>query len=318
MKELLKNTPAYKIIAADKAANTLSHAYLVVCEDERMSGEYLAALAKLIACDKADYCDECRTCALISARKHSDVVFYPAEGKKLSVADADELVEESVVKPLELKEKLFVIDGIENLRQYQNKLLKTIEEPPANVRLLLGSVREAAVLPTIKSRVKVLSIPPFSESELMKAASAACPDTEKLSVAVSLSGGKLGEAYRIYNDDGAVVLYFTVCDMLKNMRSAKDVLSYADKLKDASSSELAGTLKVCLGAVQRTVCGGQPIKNELLGVEKLYTEGMLAEIITRIGEIEKSISFNANKTMVLDSLLFAVMEGKAKWQRLSV
>lgn len=317
MKTLLTGSPAYKVIAADKKSNTLSHAYLVVCSDEGMIGRYLTELAKLLSCENADYCDNCRICSLVSAHSHPDVFFYPKDGKKLSVADADEIIEESVVKPLELKEKIFVVEKVEDFGQYQNKLLKTVEEPPRNVRLILGTTREAAVLPTIKSRVKTLSIPDFSDEELMRAAKKDCPDEQKLSVAVSLAGGKLGEVYRYYGDD-TVVTYLTVCDMIMNMRRASDVLGYASRLKDVPQKDLLSITKACFACVQRAASGGEKLKKELSGAEKIYSPGMLFDIIDRISGIEKTVNFNGNKVMVVDSLLFAVMEEKAKWQRLSV
>ena len=51
----------------------------------------------------------------------------------------------------------------------QNKLLKTLEEPPKNVHILLGATSEYPLLATLKSRVKKLEIPPFDNQTIYKA-----------------------------------------------------------------------------------------------------------------------------------------------------
>ena len=317
MRELLKKTAAYRIIASDKKENTLSHAYLITSADEDTLSDYLTELAKLIVCKDEEYCDGCRDCKLIASHVHPDVMFYPKE-KKLSVADADEIVEESVVKPLELDKKVFVINKIEELNQYQNKLLKTIEEPPKNVILLIGAAREAAVLPTIRSRVKTVNIPLFTKKELLDYGKTAFDDKARLEVAVNLSGGKVGELRRFYADETAMELYSLCVSLLHSMRSASDVLYFAAKLADYKIADVISVLKVLLGKIGRIICGEEEKDNKIKESAALFTAGAVVDIVGRLNELEKSVNFNGNKTMLIDEVLFAVMEGKHRWQRLSV
>lgn len=51
----------------------------------------------------------------------------------------------------------------------QNKLLKTLEEPPANVHILMGATSEYGLLPTVLSRVRRLEIHPFPDRVLLSA-----------------------------------------------------------------------------------------------------------------------------------------------------
>ena len=317
MRELLRKTAAYKIIAGDKKENMLSHAYLVTSADADMLGDYLTELAKLIVCKNTGYCNECRDCKLITSHIHSDVIFYPKD-KKLSVADADEIVSESIVKPLELEKKIFVIDKIESLNQYQNKLLKTIEEPPKNVILLMGASREAAVLPTIRSRVKTINIPPFTRNELLSYGKTVYDDKSRLEIAVSLADGKVGELKRFYADETAMELYSLCVSCLRSMRSASDVLYYASKLADYKISDAINIFKVLLGKIGRMICSTEEKKGKIGEAASFFTIGAVADIVDRLNELEKSINFNGNKTMLIDEVLFAIMEGKHRWQRLSV
>ena len=65
-------------------------------------------------------------------------------------------------------------------------------------------------------------------------------------------------------------------------------------------------------------------KRESLGYEELYQNsqklryGSVIAIIERINALERSAHFNLNSTILADSILFAVMEEKTKWQKLSV
>lgn len=302
------NSTAYKVIKKDKEEGKLSHAYLIVCQDAAMLDSYMVEFAKLIA--ESGSFDDIRACMLIEKKMHPDVSFYP-NGKKLNVANADEIVANSIIKPLELDKRIFVLEKIEDLAQYQNKLLKTIEEPPKNVHLLMGTVRENAVLSTVKSRSKKLTIPLFSEKELMEALKDQCDDKERLKLAVSLSGGKLGEALRYYEMPEAAELFNYSVSVMKDMNKASDILPFASKMKGYKAEDVVSAIKLVCGKI---------INDEKFCVENgiMIRVAVVTAVVERLNKIERSLNFNANATMVIDGILFAVMEEKARWQRLSV
>ncbi|MBP5177134.1 MAG: hypothetical protein ILP02_00955 [Clostridia bacterium] len=303
-------TNAYRIIKADKESGSLSHAYLVSCADESMLESYLIELSKLIVCDDYETASSTRDGMLIEKKAHPDVSFYPKE-KKLSVVSADEIIAQSVIKPLELSLRLFVLVKFEELAQYQNKLLKTLEEPPKNVILLMGTVNENAVLPTVRSRSKALTVPLFSDERLFSVLRPDCPDEKKLSLSVSLSGGRLGEALRYYRADYTEDLFDLAVGIMLKMTKAGDVLSYAARMKNFAVNEVIAALKVVCG---KALSGDEQYKNIL----NAYRPAVLIAIADRLNKFEKTVNFNANATMVTDGVLFAVMEEKSKWQRLSV
>jgi DNA polymerase-3 subunit delta' len=69
--------------------------------------------------------------------------------------EVNELIEESYLKPIEGDKKIFIVNRAESINHVaQNKLLKTLEEPPKGVHIIMGATNEHALLPTIKSRVK--------------------------------------------------------------------------------------------------------------------------------------------------------------------
>ena len=178
--DLIKSTNAYKIIAGEKKRGALSHAYLIVCPDGDYLKEYLKVFACLIACND-DGCEKCRVCNLISEEGYADCVFYPKDGGKILTADVDDLVSQTYVKPLENKTRIFVLSNVENMGGVaQNKILKTLEEPPENVCILMGATMDYSLLPTIKSRVKSIYVPPFGDKILKDTLIADFTDIKKL------------------------------------------------------------------------------------------------------------------------------------------
>lgn len=316
MKNLLKNSSAYKIIASDKKQNKLNHAYLVMCQDGDMHDEYLKILAKLIMCNDAEFCDDCRVCKLIDNKSHPDIAFFPKDGK-LKTDSADELIRQSVVKPFELDKRLFVVRKIEELNQYQNKLLKTLEEPPKNVYMLISTERPVAVLPTVKSRSKIVEIQDFSEQELLKTAMSMGYSGDRLMLAVKLCGGKLGRLIRYYENDDLLAIKDLACDMLCNM-TGKNLPEYAGKLKNISVKDFISVTKLLLNKllIYLTDKKVDPLYKNLYQNTEKWRYGSIIAIIERLNGFEKSINFNMNNAILVDGVLFAIMEEKTKWQKL--
>lgn len=316
MKNLLKNSSAYKIIASDKKQNKLNHAYLVMCQDGDMHDEYLKILAKLIMCNDAEFCDDCRVCKLIDNKSHPDIAFFPKDGK-LKTDSADELIRQSVVKPFELDKRLFVVRKIEELNQYQNKLLKTLEEPPKNVYMLISTERPVAVLPTVKSRSKIVEIQDFSEQELLKTAISMGYLGDRLMLAVKLCGGKLGRLIRYYENDDLLAIKDLACDMLCNM-TGKNLPEYAGKLKNISVKDFISVTKLLLNKllIYLTDKKVDPLYKNLYQNTEKWRYGSIIAIIERLNGFEKSINFNMNNAILVDGVLFAIMEEKTKWQKL--
>ena len=317
MNDLFRSTTAYRIISEDKRKERLSHAYLITVEDGDLLPVYLKQAAKLIACPGDDYCDECRVCKLIDKNMHPDVGFYPKD-KKMSVADADDIVDQSVVKPLELDKRVFVIERPETLNQNQNKLLKTIEEPPKNVYIIMGAEKSSAILPTIRSRAKVVFVPDFTADELLDLTADVFPDAHKARVAALLSGGKIGVMEKMYGDDRTEELFDNALGFLSEARSARDLPGYYSDFSAVSPSELSNTLKVCLNETIRQKCGYKSIIDDkrIKKCADSFPMGALLAISERLCALEKNAYFNGNATMIKDAALFAVLEEKAKWLKL--
>jgi DNA polymerase-3 subunit delta' len=83
-----------------------------------------------------------------------------------------------------------------------NALLKVLEEPPADVTLLLVSHQPSGLLPTIRSRCRELRLVPMAPREMAEAMAAAGGEASNGEALATLAGGSVGAAIRLANLDG--------------------------------------------------------------------------------------------------------------------
>ena len=105
--------------------NTLSHAHLIAGEDGVGKGKLANILAKFILNGDLD-------------REYVDIINYSSEKSSFGVDDVRDIIEEVYKKPFEKDKKVIIIyEGNKLTIQAQNALLKTIEEPPKGVYIII-------------------------------------------------------------------------------------------------------------------------------------------------------------------------------------
>lgn len=327
--DFLKKSNAYKTIARDKIKGRMSQSYLVICRDVRLNRFYLKALAKLIMCPNDDeFCDECRACRMIDKELSYDCTIYPKEGEKIKAEDIDRLAGEfSYTKPLEGDNKLFVIVGAENMLPVsQNKLLKTLEEPPKGVYILLGAQSEAPLLPTVKSRCRKLEIPLFSSETIYETLKDDYPDKSKLKLVSELVFGQPGLVEEVYNGSRIYENVSLAFETLSMMTSSSQLPAYSTriaKLEREAFIEYIEVLKLVMRDILMVKEGKQQyvfIPDRIEETEKMasrFETGSLISLITLLGDITRRTDFYANANMLADKVLFAILEERYKWQKLS-
>lgn len=289
MQALLKQTTAYTLMKAEAEEGRLSHAYLLLLDDKRNLRSALKIFAKaFFECELDEYdeygeADENpfekqtysleqrkRISSLIEGETFSDCLFFPEEGKRFSVEDAEKVAEESLLMPVEGDKKLFVItDFAEATAQAQNKLLKLLEEPPKGAYFLLGATVVFPVLQTVRSRTEKLEIPPFSEKQI-----SAC-------------------LQRLYGDKYTAEEYdLCAASACGSVGGAQDILEsgYYPELSD-----LAFSLCLCNAStlpILAKKAGDSKHKKELLALLRIiYKDALLLK-----SNNEKFISLKAEKT----------------------
>jgi len=105
--------------------------------------------------------------------------------------------------------RVVIVDDADTMnRNSQNAILKILEEPPSQTLLILIAHRMGALIPTIRSRCRMVSFQPLSLenfSTLMKKEQAGLPDTD-IRTLYGISGGSVGQGVRILNEGGLEVV----------------------------------------------------------------------------------------------------------------
>lgn len=102
--------------------------------------------------------------------------------------------------------RVIVVDAIDDLEAgAANALLKTLEEPPAKTLFLLISHSPGRLLPTIRSRCRLLRFPPIDDATLRDWLVAQRPlaDMRQIGAAITAAGGIPGRALELVDGDTA-------------------------------------------------------------------------------------------------------------------
>ncbi|MBM4405004.1 MAG: DNA polymerase III subunit delta' [Chloroflexi bacterium] len=147
-------------------------------------------------------CGACAQCKRILDGKHADVQVVGLGGdgeetqKEISIKQVEALQEMASLAPFEGAHRVFIIENAELLNvNAANRLLKTLEEPPAQVCILLLSREPAKLLPTIVSRCRVYDLRSVPEQAITDALMKLHgTDKERARELARLSEGRIGWA----------------------------------------------------------------------------------------------------------------------------
>jgi DNA polymerase-3 subunit delta' len=146
--------------------------------------------------------------------------------------------------------RIAVVDAVEDLnRSGENALLKVLEEPPQRTLLLLASHAPGRVLPTIRSRCRMLMLRPLAADDVVRAAAAATgmdSDNDEIHAAAAASGGSVGRALALLEGD-ALELHRQVGTLLAGLPSLDP------RALHALGDEIAGTEAATLAAFMDAV-----------------------------------------------------------------
>jgi DNA polymerase III subunit delta' len=112
-------------------------------------------------------------------------------GRNIRVVQIRGLIPFLGVSPSLSPRRAIVIDSVDDLEGgAANALLKNLEEPPAHTLFLLVSHAPDRLLPTIRSRCRVLRLAPLSDDAMASALRAALPDADEAEIAALIRAGE--------------------------------------------------------------------------------------------------------------------------------
>jgi len=170
-----------KLTEIDQVQSSLRHAYLVLGARQAGKRTLAEAFAKALFCTDTTLraCNRCRSCYLFDHGNHPDFrIIKPLDkngnvdriGGTLRTEQAAEIIRDVVMRPMEGRYKIFIIQDLHTANDsFANKLLKTLEEPPEHAIFILTALDRNHILPTIVSRCQLLELRPLAPSLIAEA-----------------------------------------------------------------------------------------------------------------------------------------------------
>ncbi len=223
-----------------------SHAYIITGEKE--SGkEFIARIfAKTLMCTgrHEDYgliepCHKCHSCIQADSASNPDIITVTHEKPNtISVDEIRAICDDVVIKPYVGPYKIYIFpDGEKMNIQAQNALLKTLEEPPSYVVMLILTDNLDVFLPTILSRCVVLPMKPAPDEDikhfLMKEYHT--PDY-RADLCVSFARGNVGKAILLSQNEDFERMRKQTFSLLQKI-SRKELHEILDLVKEIETPQ---------------------------------------------------------------------------------
>lgn len=317
--KLIESLNAFKNFKNSLMADSLSQAYLFVCEDKLTLNLFLKRLQLLLACESSIPCEKCTNCIKVLAGSHPDVLIYP-KSKNFVVADASEIYDTIQVKPMLLNKKTYVIENIDNAtEQAQNKMLKVIEEPPTGVIFLLSASNENKVLKTITSRVQKIHLDKLNKNLLQQTLNL---NENIKDIAISGGDGFLGKTLNIAQNEEYLNLYHNIKNLIINFKNSTQIPVFS-KFLNENNAIFENSLYLLndffrdllmINLNQTSLIKNENLTLELKNIAKEYSIIAIIKILKSLSEYKKRLNSNVNLSILADNLLLEILEVKFLWK----
>lgn len=193
--------------------------------------------------------------------------------------------------PIVSDRKVYIIDDSEFMtKDAQNCLLKTLEEPPEFVTIILIVSNENLILNTIKSRCLKIYFNNLSDEEIKKYISNNLNTNEFSANMIKASGGSIGKVLTIQKNNE---IYSELDAIFNNIESYNliDVVSKLDILYK-SKDEIQDILEYL----------------NTIFIKKAKENIKYIDYIKYVEETKKNLNSNCNYDMSIDNLIFKIFE----------
>lgn len=149
--------------------NNILHSYLFLGKDGIGKKEIALEFAKKILCQtKQDECN-CKSCICFKTNNHPDIQVINPEGETIKINTIREMVQNIYEKPILSDKKIYIINDSDKMtKEAQNSLLKTLEEPPEYIVIILIVSNIDLILNTIKSRCTKIVFEKLTNQEIIE------------------------------------------------------------------------------------------------------------------------------------------------------
>lgn len=166
---ILGNDRIKELLTNSIINNKTSHSYMFVGTEGIGKRLIAKEFAKMILCTNYNerYCGTCKSCIEFDTDNNPDFKIIEPDGNSLKIEQIREFQSKVAEKPIISNKKVYIINDSDKMtKEAQNCLLKTLEEPPEYVTIILIGANENEFLSTIKSRCMIIHFNKISNIEI--------------------------------------------------------------------------------------------------------------------------------------------------------
>jgi DNA polymerase-3 subunit delta' len=248
---------------------------------------------------------------------HPDFLTFPPDGplRQVTIAQTRLLKERAAFLPMRGKHRVFLIDHVDRANdQAANSLLKTLEEPPPHLILIMTAENAYDLLPTIRSRAIPFHFTPLAEEQMRDFIKRRALDQPERRIA--LAAGSPGLAATIdlaaYDKRRAAMLV-----LLKTAAGTAPFSAWAatgEALGRSRSEKLDLYLKILYELLRDILVlreGGSAIRNrdierELGALAERVSFEWLRRAVRKTDELVELVRRNIQKNIALDALIIGL------------
>ncbi|NLK44858.1 MAG: DNA polymerase III subunit delta' [Tissierellia bacterium] len=299
---------------------TVSHSYLFEGEEGLGKKAVAYVFSKTLLCEKKqdEACNTCTSCIKFDSSNHPDFKIISPTNNTIKREEIDKIIKDIATMPFESNRKIYIIDDCHSLRlDSQNILLKTLEEPPDYITIILITSEKEKIIPTILSRCQSIKFYSLENSKIVDL----LVEEHKLEInrakfIASFSKGSLKKSLELANSSDFFNMRSEIIEII-------DSLVKGDKIKALTSVDFFNENKENteeildimvywfrdLLILKETGNANLLINRDM--VERLSNQtfmdlNRINDIIYRIDETKINIKRNVNYNLLIETMLLSI------------
>lgn len=273
-------------------SNKCSHSYLFVGTSGIGKKIIAREFAKMILCNSNEkYCNKCKSCIEFDSGNNPDFSEIIPEGANVKIDQIRQMQAKVSEAPIISEKKVYIIDDADLMtKEAQNCLLKTLEEPPEFVTIILVGSNESNFLSTIKSRCITIKFEDIAQKDINSFLKESFPQENIPENIVEAANGSIGKAILLKDKQELYTAIDKIFNNIENI-SLIDVLNTAEIIYKSQEDKFDILEYINIILYKKA-------KNDIRYINT----------INIVEETKKRLIANSNYNMTIDNLIITIWE----------
>ena len=295
--------------------NRVSHAYLFFGPPGVGKKTAGLAFARALLCryGGGDACGNCDDCARSGRGAHPDLHVVRPEGASIKIKQLRGVRDGAVLTSFGGGRQVFLVEQAEKMTtEAANCILKTLEEPPGEVLVILVTDDPAGMLPTVLSRCQCLRFSVLTRDEVLRIISRTAGAGDRAGLAAALARGSPGRALALLEGTGDRDRVVELALRLAGQRRPGVPAPPEEPANREEAREFVRHITALFRDVMVRQHGAEDLlinidrREDITALAGAYDRREVLDILITAEETDRRLAGNVNQRLALDSLLLKI------------